>query len=227
MERHLRDDVLARLVDESPTHNEEAHLKLCSECSARLAELREQSVALGRLPDLRPPRGDWAALEARMASEGLVRPEPNLLSRLVSTPTWMRTAAAIALFVGGMGAGLVVDPPTATITVNGVPGSGTAPMLVADARGAHATTLDEAAAWVRLKEREFRDALVQYAQLSDESGVISNPEARMASLDYAIVAVQAGLEEAPADPVLNGFLASMMAERDHTLRQISNSVEYY
>lgn len=228
MERHLTPEELARLVDEAATQEEHAHLADCEACIGRLDALRDQTAALGRLPDVRPPRGDWAVLEARMASEGLVRPEPNLLQRLASTPGWMRGAAAIVLFVGGIGVGAGLDRvgaagmgPTASA------GPSSSDVTMARLETATVATAEEAAALVRLKEREYRDALVQYAQLSEDEGTVPNPEARMASLDYAIVSLQAGLQEAPADPVLNGFLASMLAERDNTLRQISNTTEYF
>jgi len=230
MERHLTSEALARLVDEAATREEHAHLAACEQCVDRLGVLRDQTAALGRLPDVRPPRGDWAVLEARMASEGLVRPEPNLFQRMASTPGWMRAAAAIVLFVGGIGVGTGLDrtgPNGAGATAATNTAGGAAGVSMAALGTATAGTAEEAAALVRLKEREYRDALVQYAQLSEGEGTIPNPEARMASLDYDIVSLQAGLQEAPADPVLNGFLASMLAERDNTLRQISNTTEYF
>jgi len=225
MERHLTPEALALLVDEAATREEHAHLAECEDCVRRLGVLRDQTAALGRLPDVRPPRGDWAVLEARLASEGLVRPEPNLFQRMASTPGWMRAAAALVLFIGGIGVGTGLDRSGPAVATNAPRSSGD--VSVASLESATAGTAEEAAALVRLKEREYRDALVQYAQLSEGEGTIPNPEARMASLDYAIVSLQAGLQEAPADPVLNGFLASMLAERDHTLRQISNTTEYF
>lgn len=225
MQQHLTPEALARLVDEAPSTLEREHLTACAECVERLDALRDQTEALGRLPDVRPPRGDWAALEARMASEGLIRPEPNAFTRFVSTPSWMRAAAAAVLFAGGVGVGTVTSGPSAPGAI--AEGSEPGLPIIAAAVGANASSVEEAADYVRLKEREYRDALVQYAQLAEGDGVVPNPEARMASLDYAIVSLQAGLQAAPADPVLNGFLASMMAERDNTLRQISTTTEYY
>jgi hypothetical protein len=225
MEQHLTPEALARLVDEAATQDEHAHLAACAQCVEALDALRDQTAALGRLPDVRPPRGDWAVLEARMASEGLVRPEPNLLQRMASTPGWMRAAAALILFVGGVGVGVGVGGSSGATAAN-VPAVGSDASF-ASLETTGVTTAEDAAALVRLKEREYRDALVQYAQFSEDEGSFPNPEARMASLDFAIVSLQAGLQESPADPVLNGFLASMLAERDNTLRQISNTVEYY
>jgi len=223
MDKQLTLEALARLVDEAPTPEEQARLARCAESVNHLDGLREQTAALGRLPDVRPPRGDWAMLEARMASEGLIRPEPNVLQRIVSTPNWMRAAAAIVLFVGGVGVGTAANGPSVAAQAGG---SGSSASFAALDVGS-VSTVDDAAALVRLKEREYRDALVQYAQLSGDDASVINPEARMASLDYALVSLQAGLQQAPADPVLNGLYTSILAERDNTLRQISNTVEYW
>jgi len=224
MEQHLTLEALARLVDEAATPEEQRHLARCAECVEQLDALRDQSAALRRLPDVRPPRGDWAALEARMASEGLTRPEPNVFQRMVSTPSWMRAAAAAVLFVGGIGVGSAMTGSPAA-----APGatSGAAAASFAALEVANASTVDEAAELVRLKEREYRDALVQYAQLSGDAGTVVDPETRMAALDFAAVAFQAGLQQAPADPVLNGLYTSILAERDNTLRQISSTTEYW
>lgn len=223
MEQHLTLEALARLVDEPSSPEEQAHLAVCSECVEHLDALREQGSALGRLPDVRPPLGDWAALEARMASEGLINPEPNFLQRVVSTPNWMRAAAAVVLFVGGIGVGTSVGGSAAASQMGGT----ASPASFASLDVSSVATVDDAAALVRLKEREYRDALVQYAQLSGDDGTVINPEARMATLDYAAVALQAGLKQAPADPVLNGLYTSILAERDNTLRQISNTEWYF
>ena len=225
MEQHLTPEALARLVDEAATQEEHAHLASCRACVETLDAFRDQTAALGRLPDVRPPRGDWAVLEARMASEGLVRPEPNLLQRVATTPGWMRAAAALILFLGGVGVGVGVDGSDTVTAAATPPVSSDAAFASLD--NTTVRTAEEAAALVRLKEREYRDALVQYAQFSEDEGSVPNPEARVAAMDFSIVALQAGLQEAPADPVLNGFLASMLAERENTLRQISNTVEYW
>jgi len=223
MEDHLTLEALARLVDEAATPEERTHLAGCAACAAQLEQFRDQSAALGRLPDVRPPRGDWAVLEARMASEGLIHPEPNIFQRMVSTPSWMRAAAAVVLFVGGIGVGTSVGGSA----VAPQPASAGSPASFASLDVTSAASVDDAAALVRLKEREYRDALVQYAQLSGEDATVINPETRMATLDYAAVALQAGLQQAPADPVLNGLYTSILAERDNTLRQISSTTKYW
>ena len=70
---HLTLEALARLVSEAPTPEEERHLEACSACQSELEALQVQTESIGSLPDLRPPAGDWEALEAKLGSEGLIR----------------------------------------------------------------------------------------------------------------------------------------------------------
>ena len=101
---HLSLENLARLVDEAPTPGERDHLDACKACTAELAALREQTQELGALPELLPPMGDWRVLEARLRSEGLIE-DAGLFRRLglAQTPPWMKAAAAVLLFLGGLG----------------------------------------------------------------------------------------------------------------------------
>jgi hypothetical protein len=210
---HLNLDTLARLVDETPSREERHHLEDCTRCRTELALLQGQTHALGELPDLRPPRGDWAMLEARLMSEGLLRHDRSLLA---STPAWMKVAATIVLFLGGTGLGMALD--TVGAADSRMAGADGAPFsLVSSTAG----SLVEAEEAVRLYERRYMDALVQYRQLLDSEGSpagASSPESRLAALEYLVAAGQAAVQQAPADPFLNGFLASAMAERQATYR---------
>ena len=210
---HLNLETLARLVDEAPTREERHHLESCGRCRTELELLQGQTSALGELPDLRPSRGDWAMLEARLMSEGLLRHER---SRLASTPGWMKAAAAVVLFVGGAGTGWLLDLQPSVGA--GLAGSGSGPYQLVSST---ATSLDEAQEAVRLAERQYMDALLQYRQLVDAQGATggtASPESRLAALEYLVAAGQAAVQQAPADPFLNGFLASALAERQATYR---------
>lgn len=219
---HLNDEALARLVDETPTDIEREHLAACAACAAAVEELREQTAALGALPDLRPPPGDWEVLQARMVSEGLVRWGGRRAGGLATTPGWMRAAAGVLLFLGGAAlGGLAVRGPLVANFTGAVPGSPGVSMV------AQASSPDEAAEIVRLAERQYMDALVQYRQLHEAPGEGSelDPATRFAAIEYLVRASQAAVREVPADPFLNGFLASAMAEREAQLRQISTTAD--
>ena len=219
---HLNLETLARLVDEAPTAEEQSHLAMCEECVIELDAMREQSLSLGSLPDVRPPKGDWAVLEARMVSEGLVRSSRGL-SRLAMTPGWMKAAAAAVLFLGGTGLGMQMAQ-SPVLGGNGVASAAGGPFSLASTT---VSTVDEAAAAVRLAERQYVDALIQYNQLSSDQdpGSVQYDSDRLAALEYLVAGAQAGLEQAPADPFFNGLHASLLAERQSarqaTLRRAS------
>lgn len=227
---HLTLETLARLVGEAPDRGERHHLAECAECRGELEALTEQTLALGRLPEIRPPLGDWTILEARLTSEGLARPSRELFG-LARTPAWMKVAATILLFLGGTGLGMSLASrgPLAGPTALG--GGGDSPYAFT---ASSVSTLPEAEAAVRLAERRYMDALVQYRQLLDAEGGTARattPESRLAALEYLVAAGQAALEQAPADPVINGFLASALAERQATrqatLRQVGTADDWY
>lgn len=215
---HLSLETLARLVDEPPRPDEAEHLSTCLACMSELDALRAQTHALAGLPEIRPPLGDWEVLEARLRSEGLVQ-DPGLLSRmsLAQTPAWMRAAAAAALFLGGTLVGAGVTSRQAPET------------MLADAGGeatlfASAENVEDAAAQVRVAEERYITALTRYRQLLQAEGgdtEMGDPRSRFAALEYLVAASQAAVRQAPADPFLNGLLASTLAEREATLRRIS------
>lgn len=207
---HLNAEQLARLVDEPPTDVEQNHLEACASCRAELAEYRDQTAALGGLPDLAPPRGDWMALETRLRSEGLIR-DAGPLAQLPRTqiPAWMASAAAVVLFLGGLGTG-------ATLTREA--------RITAAADVVAARDVEGAALNVRQAEEAYVSAVARYRELLAQNGGEpdgSDPLSRFAALEHLVMVSQAAVRQAPGDPFLNGFLASAMAERDAALRLVS------
>ncbi|MEW5931711.1 MAG: hypothetical protein AB1941_29940, partial [Gemmatimonadota bacterium] len=102
--QHLTLEAVARLVDEAPEPDEALHLGECLACRRELAQMRAQTGALARLADPEPPAAAWAALEAGLAEEGLLR-------RGAAAPrrqAWLRAAAAVALLVAGGAGGALV-----------------------------------------------------------------------------------------------------------------------
>lgn len=216
--KHLDGETLARLVDETPRPEEAGHLATCASCAADLEAMRAQTRSLAALPEIRPPLGDWAVLEARLRSEGLVE-DPSLVERLTlaKTPAWMRAAAGAALFIGGSLAGGAVT------SGGGVDGDLGDPVA---ANVAGSPSVDQAASAVLTAQQHYVDALSRYRQLLENDGgtqeAMGDPRSRYAALEYLVAASQAAVRQAPADPFLNGLLASTLAEREATLRKISN-----
>lgn len=213
---HLTIEALAALVDEAPGAEEAEHLASCRSCREELEALRAQTEALGALPELRPPPGDWDVLEARLRSEGLVK-DPGMLDvlTLARTPAWMRVAAAVVLFVGGTGLGAAVASRSPS---GGLPG------LASE----EAANVEQAATAVRMAEQSYVNALTRYRQLLGEQGEdTTDPRSRYAALEYLVAASQAAVRQAPADQFLNGLLASTLAEREAVLRRISSSGDHW
>jgi hypothetical protein len=211
--QHLTPEALAALVDDTPDEAQASHLAVCQTCAAELDALREQTGALGRLPELRPPQGDWEVLEARLISEGLVR-RRRLPGSLASTPPWMRAVAAVVLFLAGTGVGTIL--PQGGGASLPAPGSAAAVGALA-VPATSVSSIDEAAELIRVTERRYIDAILQYRQLKQLRGdadAAVDPEQRYVALEYLLAAAQPAVEEVPADPFLNGLLASLMAERE-------------
>jgi hypothetical protein len=208
---HLTGEQLARLVDESPTDAEGKHLSDCEACRAELDGYRDLSSALGGMPEILPPKGDWRVLEAQLRSEGLVR-DPSVIQRLglARTPVWMKAAAAAVLFLSGAGTGLAIASPS---------GTGTAALMPA-------STIEDAALAVRAAEDGYVNAVSQYQALlsqNSEGGAGVDPASRLAALEYIVEASQAAVWQNPEDPFFNGFLTSAMAERNAVARMVSSN----
>jgi hypothetical protein len=222
----LTPEALARLVDNDPTPEEVEALAADTALAAELEALREMTDALGALPDVRPPRGDWEALEARLVSEGLVQGRGGFgPRRSVSLPAWMQIAAAMVLFLAGTGVGAGFREADNT-AAGGSPVTGDLSALTRVAQ--EARTLDEAAEVLRLAEQPYHAALTRYQQLSDQARggrMEEDPAVRMAALEAVLAASQAAIRQAPGDVFLNGILVSAAAEREVQLRRMSASRE--
>lgn len=232
---HLSLEALARLVDETPFRSERRHLARCPDCSRELELLREQTEALGSLPDLRPAPGDWPALEERLKREGLLRgssPADTVIRLIDRRRGWMQAAAAVVLFLAGGLSGAVLAPagwgPDGGRS--GIAAGGMAAGEVSPAGGsvAEASTVEEAAEILRLTEQQYRDASLRYRQLTrgPEAGMPMDPR-RLAVLDAMLAMGQAAVQEAPDDPFLNGFLVSAAAEREAALNALFASADRY
>jgi hypothetical protein len=190
-----------------------------------LRAMEEQTEAIGSLPDLRPPSGDWEALEARLVSEGLIR-SSGLAHRTARwwSSGWFQAAAAVVLFLGGttFGSGYL------SFDERGDLAEGTSPsgleLIPVSVGSLPVSNLAEAAEAVNLAERQYWDALLQYRQLLDAQGDpthIGDPTTRFAALETLVAASRAAVQKSPADPYLNGVLVSALAERQALIRNAS------
>lgn len=105
--QHLDLEQLARLVDEPAEPAEAEHLRGCLVCRRELAEMRAQTEALASLEDPEVPPRLWAALEARLLEEKLIR-TPAKVRPLGFSRVHLRIAASLALFLTGGAAGAML-----------------------------------------------------------------------------------------------------------------------
>jgi hypothetical protein len=214
---HLTLEALARLVDEAPEAHEEAHLADCAACRGELDALRGQTEALSTLPKLMPPPNAWPALSERLRAEGLVhagrrsRPGPGL----------MRAAAAIALFLLGGTAGFLARGPVERGAQPLASVLETGPVTPPGAGAVGGESAVELSQEVERTEELFASALDRFMQASDTRA--PDPAARLAALDNIVLTTAEALNESPADPVINSYHLTAVAQRKALLRQLSDS----
>lgn len=220
---HLSLEVLARLVDEEPDPAEARHLRSCALCREELAALREQVLALGSLPDIEPAPDAWPALEARLIREGLLRADRR--SWILRSTSLVRFAAMLVIFLAGGLTGAALRGPVAP--------ADPAPVRIADNDPGdvdftasaepwlRVSDADEAARVLRARESAYMAALARYAELSGATAT-ADPIARLATLESILVTTRAALNEAPADPVINGYHLTALAQRDAIYRQLAD-----
>jgi hypothetical protein len=216
--QHLTDEVLARLVDEKASPAELDHLEGCDRCSQFLAELRRQTAALAALPPLDPPVDEWSRVHARLDAEGLIRTETR--ARNVRAPWasgFAAAAALVAFLLGGLG-GFAVRGAAPE------PGQQSALPRVTTERPSGMVTpvsLDEAAGDVQIAEAQYLNALDRYNELAGAQIETGDPLARLAALESIVASSRAALNEAPYDPVINGWYLNATSQRNAMFRQIS------
>ncbi|HEX7118439.1 MAG TPA: hypothetical protein VF212_06605 [Longimicrobiales bacterium] len=213
---HLTLEALARLVDEPPTAAEASHLEACAGCRRELDALIGQTVALRDLPDLLPPPADaWPALAGRLHREGLLSKGRRF--RRPALP-FARIAAAAVIFVVGGAAGFAarggVDRSTLAAREPAAPPRSIQPV----------SDVEDAARRLAEAEASYRAALAQYTQLAGaEPG--ADPIARLAALDHIVLTTRQALREAPADPVINGYHLTALAQREATMKQLVRATD--
>lgn len=239
---HLTLEALARLVDEAPTATQREHLDGCERCQIELDGLRRQTRRLAMLPDADPPPHAWTLLEARLREEALVtatplsKPEetkqadqaqPGSRSRKTAgaafgTSWSLRLAASIALFLLGGVVGATLRSPTTPPTAMPSEGLGAPSAQAPVGQGGLPITPEEAANVLQGAEASYLAALSRHLELNGV-GEATDPMARLAALESIVLTTRAALDRAPADPVINGYHLTAVAERQATLRRLAAS----
>jgi hypothetical protein len=222
---HLNLETLARLLDDAPDAAEKAHLEVCADCRQELEDMRADLAALQSLPAMEPPAGEWSVIEARLGDEGLMR-RPH--GRIAWRTTGLRAAAAVLIFLlgGATGATWTGNRPDrmpgviasgSQQTARDEPRNVLAEVLIS---GQQPRTREEATLLLSEAEALYLDAMQQVSELSSP-GDGGDPVARLAALEGITAITRAALDRAPADPVLNGYHITAVAQREAILRQLA------
>lgn len=201
---HLERERLSALLEGEEDGEARAHLERCDACRRELETLRRMRMALSAMDDIEPPADGWERIEETLpASSSSARAAGPSWS---DGTTWLRVAAALLLFAGGLGVGTLLGPdgPAGSTAAGGADTS--AATLTASEPGA-----DDSA---------YRDALRRLESLRargpSPEEAYSDPAAaaeHLARLDAVIRATREALHEDPADPAMNDFLFEVVEER--------------
>ena len=199
MSEHLERERLSALIDGDADAEAHAHLEGCEACRRELETLRRMRMALSAMDDLEPPVDGWERLAAALPGE-------DRRSGWRSGATWLRVAAALLLFVGGLGVGARLGPEWGggPVAVSGS-GDGVAELASTEAASgdAYRQALD------RLES--LRAAGPSPEEAYRDPGTAAQ---HLARLDAVIRATREALHEDPADPAMNDFLFEVVEERD-------------
>jgi hypothetical protein len=167
------------------------------------------------------PLTKWESIKPVLIADGVIDTGRGLPFRAqrVRRP-WLQAAAAVLLIAGGMmagrfSAGQSVFPGQNPVAVaKQVPDSAPAFRSVDDARVAQAQA-----------QSIYQTATAFLAaQDTSSAGAVDSPSAmrtRLAALDRARDVMGEALNDAPYDPVINGYYLTTLGQREATIRQLN------
>jgi len=222
---HLSTERIAALSDESPTATELTHLAACPECARERAVYQNLlELASAESTRLGVPLTQWERLAPALATDGVIdtgRALPTLARKRRMSGPWLQAAAAVLLIGGGMmagryTAGATVLPPA--LSPNRVASLDSVPRF---------RSIEEARAAQAQSQLTFQTATAFLAQQDTTNGLSETPAAirtRLAALDRVRDVVGEALNDAPYDPVINGYYLTTVGQREATLRQLNTAL---
>ncbi len=221
---HLSPERLAALADETATPAELAHLAGCADCTRERAAHRSlHQLAAAGARSIGTPLTTWESLRPALVADGVIDSGRGFSTR--ARPRrfgWFQAAAAAVLVAGG-----AVGGRMSVRLSGGGPGvSGSGVGLAQIDSAPRFRTLDEARSAQTQSQVLYQNATAYLAQHDTTGHVIESPAAmrtRLAALDRTRQVLNEALNEAPYDPVINGYYLSMVGQRDATLRMINTA----
>lgn len=227
---HLSTERLALLSDDPPTPAELSHLAACDSCAAErraYASLRDMSAQETARIDR--PLTQWEGLRGALEADGLIGSRRGLgAQRIVRWSS--RAAAALLLVAGGAIAGRLTVSSARVATTGSAPDSAsvTAPMTAsANVIPAQYASLDEARAAQTQLQVAYQAATAYIAQHDSTHPAAMSQAAmrtRLAALDHVSQAVGEALDQAPYDPVINGYYLTTLGQREAAIRQLNTAL---
>jgi hypothetical protein len=223
---HLPIERLAALSDESPTAAELAHLAACAECARERAVYQDllelASVESARLGS---PLTSWERLAPALVADGVIdsgRALPTRTRKNFLPAPWLQAAAAVLLLGGGV------------MTGRATAGAALLPRHDSTSRVASVSdsvprfsSIEEARAVQAQSQLTFQTATAFLAQQDTTNGISDTPatiRTRLATLDRVREVVGKALNDAPYDPVINGYYLTTVGQREATLRQLNTAL---
>ena len=221
---HLSPERLAALVDETPTAAELAHLAGCAECARERAAYRNLvELAVNNSASIDSPLTSWEALRPALGRDGIIDDGTRapIVTRRVSRP-WLQAAAAVLLVAGGMIGGRL--SAGASAVPGGAIATATQTSSAATDSAAHFRSVEDARAAQSQAQMLYQNATAFIAQQDTSTMPAESPAAmrtRLAALDRTRRVLGEALNEAPYDPVINGYYLSTIGQREATIRQMN------
>jgi hypothetical protein len=217
---HLSTERLAALSNEPPTPAELAHLTGCADCTReRAAHRAVHELAASSARSIGTPLTTWESLRPALVADGVIDSGRGFSTRARPRSGWLQAAAAAVLVAGGAVGGRMSVRPSGTGVSSslGLAQIDSAPRF---------RTLDEARSAQTQSQVLYQNATAYLAQHDTAGHVIETPAAlrtRLAAFDRTQQVLNQALNEAPYDPVINGYYLSMVGQRDATLRMINTT----
>ena len=221
MAEHLSIERISALLDEPWADLEaEAHLEACESCRAEFERLSRIRMAFSALGDLEPPEDEWARIEVSLDAALGPRGAPGDIIGIATSPSVTRrlmvsgpfqAAAAVALFAGGILAGLQLTGSALFTNPSASPG---------DVPSVIPATGDDRMVYNTLSELESLRTPLREVGISGGEGTSAGASldpieaVRVAArLDGLIRALRERLDQAPGDPLASGYLIRALDDR--------------
>lgn len=221
---HLSPERLAALVDETPTAAELAHLAGCGECARERAAYRNLvELAVNGSPSIASPLTSWEALRPALARDGIVEggKRGQGVNRRART-AWLQAAAAVLFVAGGMIGGRLSVGASALPIGASANATRTTPAITDSV--ARFQSVDDARTAQTQAQVAYQNATAFIAQHDTLTAPAESPAAmrtRLAALDRTRQVLGEALNQAPYDPVINGYYLTTVGQREATLRQMN------